>query len=965
MKGKRILAMIIALSMTCSGFVSYAAEMPEETSESINQIENSGETADENEQIKIEDNSETETDIPAEEIEEIIFNVNSDDISVEVNLKTWFYVEYNGNEDLEVFTDDNQVLEVRLVDSAEVDEAVKENVPSDVKWYELTGKTVGETCIRLRAGDLEKVINVKVVENSSEEDEEEQPEQGGEESPEESGPSDEEPGSDDLPQEEIIEDEANENPSNTNEIDSIQNDMDKLSEQAVSIGWSEEADGIRYYTSEDGQYYTGMTEIEGKLYYFDDSTGYLRTSQWINTDDGKRYFANENGILYRNQFIKFDTTYYYMGSDGSVQNGLIEVDGSLYYSEPSTGIVQMTAGWIDYDGKRYFANESGVLYRNQFIKFGDIYYYMSSDGSMKTGTFNIGSVWYHANSVTGMIKLQSGWIEDNGQKYYAQDGGELYVNQFIKFGTTYYYMGADGSVQIGVINVNGTIYYADPDSGIIQSGGGWIEYNGNKYFAKPDGTLYNNQFIKFGTTYYYMGADGSVQKGIVNVNGVVYYADPQSGIIQEYAGWIEYDGKRYFGKGDGTLYSSQFIKFGTTYYYMGADGSVQKGMLNVNGVVYYADPSTGIITHISGWFEMDGKSYFGKGDGTVYSSQFIKFGTTYYYMGADGSLQKGIVDAGGSLYYADPLSGIVKKTAGWIDYNNNKYFANETGVLYRNQFISFGPTQYYMGADGSVQKGNQYINGHWYYFDEETGVLLRQEGWFVSGSHKYYQKPDGTLATGYTDIDGVRYYFDSNGALASKMGIDVSYYQGNIDWDKVKASGVEFVFIRAGYRGYSNGRLVEDTCFRQNIEGALAAGIEVGVYFFSQAINAEEAREEALFTYNLIKNYNVTFPVAFDAEYANSNRTGRADHISAATRTTVVKTFLSTIQSYGYTPMLYSGQYFMQDELQMSALSEYLVWMPQYNSTLTYTGPYKCWQYSSSGKVDGINGNVDMNVWLN
>ena len=1037
MKGKKIVALLITVSMICSGFVSYAAETPVEESEMTDIAQ---------------DISDQDEDIQQEE--EVIFNIGINAMTVETGEKAWFYVEYNGSDELEISVDNSECVEIKSTDSENVADEYKAEAPENAKWYEVIGLSEGETDIHIYAGEMIKGIHISVIAVPEEEEGGNSPvtpvpgdDESGSDNTEDvpdSSPSDEETDdivsgddnmSDDNDDTECNDqtevpgsDSVSENVSDESEIQ--QDKENGLNTLTVSAGWITDENGTRYYTGTEGEYYTGIADIDGKRYYFDLNTGYLVKAQWIETDDGKRYFSNEEGVLYQNQFIKFSTTYYYMGSDGSVQSGIFTAsDGNIYYADPATGITQRTSGWIDFAEKRYYAGESGVLYCGQFVEVDGISYYMGSDGSMKKGTFNVGSVWYHANSQTGAIEMNAGWIEDEGKRYFVQNGGALYINQFIKFsndyyymgvdgsvqkglidvsgdlyyadsatglvkmdsgwvtynnkryfaagggilyknqfinfGDTYYYMGSDGSVQLGAFNVDGTIYYADPVSGIIQSTGGWIENDGKKYFAKPDGTLYKNQLIKFGDTYYYMGSDGSVQKGVAVSDGVVYYADPVTGILQNYTGWLDYNEKRYFGKGDGTLYSSQFIKFGTIYYYMGADGSVQKGIVEVNGVVYYADPATGIITSITGWFDVDGKRYFGKGDGTLYSNQFIKFGTIYYYMGADGSVQKGIVEVSGLLYYADPSTGIVQMTAGWIDYNGNRYFANEAGILYRNQFISFGPDQYYMGVDGSVQKGGQYINGHWYYFDEETGVLLRQEGWFVSGSHKYYQKADGTLAKGYTDIDGVRYYFDSNGALASKMGIDVSYYQGNIDWNKVKAAGVEFVFIRAGYRGYSNGRLVEDTCFEKNIRGALAAGIEVGIYFFSQAINTEEAREEAEFTYNLIKNYNVTFPVAFDAEYANGSHTGRADHISPATRTAVVKTFLSTIQNYGYTPMLYSGQYFMKDELQMSALSDYLIWMPQYNDTLTYTGPYKCWQYSDSGKIDGISGNVDMNVWIN
>ena len=1005
MKRKKFLTVLVIATMICPSSTIYASEVrtTEMVVDSMEEtLSDSGESGE----------SQTEAKVW----------VSMDKVSLEVNEESFFYVDgVSSDMEISVAAENAVIVEVTPVTAEAVAEIVKEEAPEDAIWYKVKGLEAGETSINVQVEEQVKEIAVSVTTAETEENGDEL-EQGGPASDGEEV--DESQDENSLAPEYTEEQETLQPPEYTEEQEAV-----LFSEGTYEVGWKEEEDGTRYYINEAGQFYTGIVEIDGVLYYFDDETGYLcKTGQWIDKDD-KRYFCNENGVLYRNQFIKFGTTYYYMGNDGSVQKGVFSAEDSLHYADENSGIVQNTSGWINYDGKKFFANEGGVLYQSTFISFGDTYYYMGDDGSVQMGTFKVGSVWYHSNGTTGALRLESGWIEDDGKRYYAREDGSIFVDQFIKFGTTCYYMGSDGSVQKGVFQIDDIIYYADSSSGIIQKTAGWIDYNGKRYFAKEDGTLYSNTFIKFGTTQYYMGSDGSVQKGVFQINNIVYYADTSSGIVQKAAGWIDYDGKRYFAKGDGTLYSNifikfgttsyymgndgsvqkgivnaegilyyadptngivqktagwieynvkkyfameggrlyqnQFISFGTTRYYMGSDGSVQKGVVNAAGVLYYADPTSGIIQKPTGWIDYDGKRYFAKEDGTFYSNIFIKFGTTSYYMGNDGSVQKGIVNAEGILYYADPTSGIVQKTAGWIEYNGKKYFAMEGGRLYQNQFISFGTTQYYMGSDGSVQKGQQYINGQWYYFDEDTGILIRKPGWFIVGSYKYYQQADGTLATGYTDIDGIRYYFNSKGALASRVGIDVSYYQGNIDWEKVKAAGVEFVFVRAGYRGYSNGRLVKDSCFDQNMRGALAAGLEVGVYFFSQAINVQEAQEEATFTYNLIKNYDVTFPVAFDAEYATSGRTGRADHLSASTRTLVVNAFCSQIKSYGYTPMLYAGIYFMRDELQMSLLSNYQLWIPRYNSTLGYDGEYKCWQYTSTGRVDGISGNVDMNVWLN
>ena len=191
--------------------------------------------------------------------------------------------------------------------------------------------------------------------------------------------------------------------------------------------------------------------------------------------------------------------------------------------------------------------------------------------------------------------------------------------------------------------------------------------------------------------------------------------------------------------------------------------------------------------------------------------------------------------------------------------------------------------------------------------------------------------------------------------------IDVSYNQKNIDWAKVKASGVEGAIIRCGYRGYGNGTLVADSQFLNHIKGAAAAGLKIGVYFFTEAINAAEGKEEAIFTLNQIKKAGVKidYPIAVDTEAINAKGV-RANGISAAKRTEAIKAFCEEIKAHGHEPMIYASTSWLNHRLDMSKLP-YKVWVAQYNDKVTYKGEYIIWQYTSTGKVNGISGVVDLN----
>lgn len=188
-------------------------------------------------------------------------------------------------------------------------------------------------------------------------------------------------------------------------------------------------------------------------------------------------------------------------------------------------------------------------------------------------------------------------------------------------------------------------------------------------------------------------------------------------------------------------------------------------------------------------------------------------------------------------------------------------------------------------------------------------------------------------------------------------GIDVSQWQGAIDWAKVKAAGVEFAIIRAGLRGYAaEGNLAEDTRFRDNIQGAAAVGIPVGVYFLSQALTPEEGREEARYCLELVKPYKLDFPVYIDTEYSDAYPAGRADGLTKEARTAAVTAFCAEVEAAGYYAGIYaSNGWFSQ---QLGDVSRYDKWIAKWDGKPT--AAHGIWQYSNTGRVNGFSTPVDL-----
>ncbi len=239
--------------------------------------------------------------------------------------------------------------------------------------------------------------------------------------------------------------------------------------------------------------------------------------------------------------------------------------------------------------------------------------------------------------------------------------------------------------------------------------------------------------------------------------------------------------------------------------------------------------------------------------------------------------------------------------------------------------------------------------GTWTYADVDKSLPMSDYNW------------DNLRHAGPIANTEWEYYED--GELKSIKGIDVSTYNKVTDWDAVKASGVDFVMLRVGYRGYSKGGLVEDEKFIKYAQDASAAGLKLGAYFVTQAINTVEAEAEADYVVSLMHNAGVefTWPVAMDLEDAASLE-ARTALLTKDERTEIIIAFCERIKNAGYTPMLYSAIRWYMDEMDLSKLTDYDKWFAQYFNRPFFPYEFQMWQYTSSGVVDGVDGDIDLNI---
>ena len=199
-------------------------------------------------------------------------------------------------------------------------------------------------------------------------------------------------------------------------------------------------------------------------------------------------------------------------------------------------------------------------------------------------------------------------------------------------------------------------------------------------------------------------------------------------------------------------------------------------------------------------------------------------------------------------------------------------------------------------------------------------------------------------------------------AAKTRLGIDVSEHQGEIDWQAVAGAGIQYAYIRVGYRGYDQGGIYEDDRAQENYEGAAAAGLKVGVYFYSQAISPEEAREEAQFVAKTVKKWDLSYPVVYDWEWVSSD--ARTGSMSGEAVTACTKAFCQEMEKQGYNAAFYFNQDLAENTFILEELTDFDFWLAQYENALTFPYRVKMWQFTAAGSVPGIAGNVDLNLYF-
>ena len=519
---------------------------------------------------------------------------------------------------------------------------------------------------------------------------------------------------------------------------------------------------------------------------------------------------------------------------------------------------------------------------------------------------------------------------------YNENGQKLTGFQFIESHNKTCYYDKNGYMLYGQQHINGYWYLFDKLTGEMKKGFQYIkEENKTVYYDDNGRMVYGDQTIE-GNDYYFDKTTGAMFKGEKIVDG----------------GW------RYYGDKGMVKSAFQYLQSGNKTVYYNKDGRMITGLYEINGTKYYFDKSTGAMK--TGPVRIDDKVYCFDKDGKIVIAQGQKnILGNWYLFNENGEIQTGfqyIKEEDKTVYY-DSL-GRMKYGQQKID--GNWYLFDKTTGAMKTGFQSIpeqNKTVYY-DEDGKMVYGYRTIDGIVYYFNETTGAM--KSNFIIKDGITYYYFENGGMANDWTTIAGTKYFFNGLGHMVGKdvkKVIDVSSYQGNIDWDTVKnQGGVDGAIIRI-----AAGCEYEDSKLARNISELKRIGMPYGIYIYSYAENYEEGTQYANFTLDKIRQYgmNPTLGIYFDLE-----NNGVTKYMGTNEYNNVVRGYMDTMNANGYGNLtkVYTYTSYANTALNTTYIRDLIDWIAQYYHYVTYTGKYRMWQYSSTEYIPGIEGPVDVSV---
>ena len=524
-------------------------------------------------------------------------------------------------------------------------------------------------------------------------------------------------------------------------------------------------------------------------------------------------------------------------------------------------------------------------------------------------------------------------------------------------------------MRTGFFSIDG-IYYNFGKDGFMQSG--WCKIDGTDVYFTDDGKLAMGP-VNIDGNYYFFN-EGIMQKGWQTDGVNTYYLDKKTGIAK--IGVVSIGVNTYYFDKNGSMLTGFQKIGGKTYFFSRVDGRLRTGLFSIDGIYYYFDED-GVMQ--TGWQEMsDGTRYFD--DSGKMQVGIVEIENAKYYFNDLGLQAWGFQEVNNNTYFFSRINDHAMKT-GFFMIDEYYYYFTDDGVMQIGFQSVDGITRFFSRLDGHMRTSWVLIDGYMYYFDVETGEMAvgnktidsvnyvfnpdgKLRDGFVTdtdGNTRYYF-PDGTYANDWITIAGTKYFFNALGVMIGenvKKVIDVSVYQGYIDWNTViSQGGVDGVILRI-----AAGCEEEDAMLARNVAELQRLGIPYGIYIYSYAENYDEGKLYANFTLDTIRKYNMNPTLGI---YLDLERNNITSYMGTYEYEQVTRGFMDVMNNNGYGSIakIYTYKDYADTALNSDYLRSLIAWIAQYNHYCYYSGSYIGWQYSSTETVPGIAGNVDVSVWF-
>ena len=729
-------------------------------------------------------------------------------------------------------------------------------------------------------------------------------------------------------------------------------------------------DGNTYFFSREGNngMKVGITWIDDEYYDFG-TDGIMKVNTWYENNGEKSYFGTDGRRVKGFQTIDGNTYFFSREGNNGMKVGITWIDDE-YYNFGTDGIMKVNT-WYESNGKKSYFGLDGKRVKGFQVIDGNTYFFSrEGNNGMKVGITWIDDEYYDFGT-DGIMKVNT-WYENNGEKsYFGTDGRRVKAFQVIDGNTYFFSREGNNPMKVGITWIDDFYYYFD-ESGIMQTG--WHKIKGDNRYFLSDGKMATS-LTQIGQDFYGFDEHGNMLTKWQKINNKTYYFDVKTGIAK--TGLQKIGRETYYFDISGIMLTGFQIIDGKTYFFSRDDGRLRTGFFWIDDHYYYFGES-GVMQ--TGWVNMDeGIRYFDITTGKMQIG-IVQIDNNKFYFNEDGIQEYGFIIYENNTYFFSRINNHEMRI-GFIWIDDKYYYFNESGIMQTGfQFVD-GITRFFSRDDGHMRTSWVLIDGYMYYFDPSTGEMAVGEktidnvnyvfnadgklrDGFVTdtdGNIRYYY-PDGTYANDWVTITGKKYFFNSLGIMIGenvKKVIDVSAYQGVIDWDTViSQGGVDGVILRI-----AAGCEEEDAMLARNIRELQRLGIPYGIYIYSYAENYNEGVLYANFTLEMIRKYNMnpTLGIFLDLE---SN--GITSYMGTYEYEQVTRGFMNTMTNAGYGSIskIYTYKDYADTVLNSDYLRSLITWIAQYNHYCYYDGNYIGWQYSSSESIPGIEGNVDASVWF-